>query len=98
MWAQTSAQPDRQCGLDSRGPHRHDDVAPSTRRYRPSTRLVSAVEWVDRRAEPPPRNGYFGASTGAGGALVAAGRQGQRIRPSCRGEAVRIWPVLLFPW
>ncbi len=83
-------------------PPRHDDVAPSTRRYRPSTRLVSAVEWVDRRAEPPPRIAYFGASTGAGGALVAAGRQGQRIaaivsrggRPDLAGAAL---PLVTAP-
>jgi dienelactone hydrolase len=41
-------------------------------------RLVAAVDWVDRRGEQPAL-GYFGASTGAAGALVAAVRQGSRI-------------------
>ncbi len=45
-------------------------------------RLVAAVDWVDRRGEQRgnrPALGYFGASTGAAGALVAAVRQGSRI-------------------
>jgi putative phosphoribosyl transferase len=56
-------------------------------------RLVAAVDWVDRRLEAP-QVGYFGASTGAAGALVAAVRQGSRIsavvsrggRPDLAGE------------
>jgi dienelactone hydrolase len=67
-----------------------------------ATRLVSAVAWVDRRLESPPRIGYFGASTGAGGALVAAARQGQRIfaivsrggRPDLAGAAL---PLVTAP-
>jgi putative phosphoribosyl transferase len=67
-----------------------------------ATRLVMAVEWVDGRAEPAPRIGYFGASTGAGGALVAAVRQGQRIsaivsrggRPDLAGPAL---PLVTAP-
>jgi putative phosphoribosyl transferase len=43
-----------------------------------ATRLVAAVEWADHRLESPSI-GYFGASTGAAGALVAAVRQGSRI-------------------
>ena len=41
-------------------------------------RLVATVDWVDGRGERPAL-GYFGASTGAAGALVAAVRQGSRI-------------------
>jgi putative phosphoribosyl transferase len=41
-------------------------------------RLVAAVDWVDQHTASPPV-GYFGASTGAAGALVASVRQGARI-------------------
>lgn len=41
-------------------------------------RLIAAVDWVDRRADRPPL-GYFGASTGGAGALVASVRQGPRV-------------------
>ena len=43
-----------------------------------ANRLVAAVEWVDRYTAPPAV-GYFGASTGAAGALVASVRQRSRI-------------------
>jgi dienelactone hydrolase len=67
-----------------------------------ATRLVAAVQWVDDRLAAPPRIGYFGASTGAGGALVAAGRQGRRIsaivsrggRPDLAGAAL---PLVTVP-
>jgi dienelactone hydrolase len=41
-------------------------------------RLVAVVDWVDRRGDQPAL-AYFGASTGAAGALVAAVRQESRI-------------------
>jgi dienelactone hydrolase len=44
-----------------------------------ATRLVAAVEWIDGQVDPRPAVGYFGASTGAAGALVAAVRQENRI-------------------
>jgi pimeloyl-ACP methyl ester carboxylesterase len=67
-----------------------------------ASRLVTAVDWVDGRLQPPPRIGYFGASTGAGAALVAAVRQGQRIsaivsrggRPDLAGAAL---PLVTAP-
>ncbi|GAA1987178.1 dienelactone hydrolase family protein [Catenulispora subtropica] len=43
-------------------------------------RLIAAVEWIERRPTPDPRSiGYFGASTGAAAALIAAAEQGDRI-------------------
>jgi dienelactone hydrolase len=65
-------------------------------------RLIAAVDWVDGRVEPPPRMGYFGASTGAAAALVAAVRQGERIsavvsrggRPDLAGDAL---PLVTVP-
>jgi dienelactone hydrolase len=65
-------------------------------------RLVASVEWVDGRVEPPPRLGYFGASTGAAGALVAAVRQRERIaavvsrggRPDLAGDLL---PLVTAP-
>ncbi len=43
-------------------------------------RLAAAVDWLDGQPPlRPERVGYFGASTGAAGALVAAARQGERI-------------------
>jgi dienelactone hydrolase len=44
-----------------------------------ANRLVAAVEWVDGQVASRPAIGYFGASTGAAGALVAAVRQENRI-------------------
>jgi dienelactone hydrolase len=65
-------------------------------------RLVASVEWVDGHAQPPPRLGYFGASTGAAGALVAAVRQRERIaavvsrggRPDLAGDLL---PLVTAP-
>jgi putative phosphoribosyl transferase len=43
-------------------------------------RLVGAVGWLTTQPDPHPgARGYFGASTGAAGALVAAARQGDQI-------------------
>jgi putative phosphoribosyl transferase len=43
-------------------------------------RLIGTVTWLDQQAELAPlRIGYFGASTGAAAALVAATRQPDRI-------------------
>jgi pimeloyl-ACP methyl ester carboxylesterase len=65
-------------------------------------RLVDAVEWIDARTAPRPAIGYFGASTGAAGALVAAVRQGDRIaavvsrggRPDLAGDVL---PLVTAP-
>jgi pimeloyl-ACP methyl ester carboxylesterase len=65
-------------------------------------RLIAAVEWVDGRVEPPPGMAYFGASTGAAGALVAAVRQQERIsavvsrggRPDLAGDLL---PLVTAP-
>jgi pimeloyl-ACP methyl ester carboxylesterase len=65
-------------------------------------RLVASVEWVDGRVEPAPILGYFGASTGAAGALVAAVRQRERIsavvsrggRPDLAGDLL---PLVTAP-
>lgn len=60
-------------------------------------RLVGAARWLDGLDVPvPPAIGYFGASTGAAAALVAAARQGERIgavvsrggRPDLAGDAL----------
>jgi pimeloyl-ACP methyl ester carboxylesterase len=60
-------------------------------------RLVFAVEWIDRQPELSYlRLGFFGASTGAAAALVAAARLGDRIaavvsrggRPDLAGQAL----------
>lgn len=59
-------------------------------------RLVRSVDWLDGQGMGHLRVGYFGASTGAGAALVAAARQGSRIgavvsrggRPDLAGEAL----------
>lgn len=49
-------------------------------------RLQGASEWVGGFAGRDLRIGYFGASTGAAGALLAASRQGHAIRAVvCRG-------------
>src|SRR3954452_18026833 len=42
-------------------------------------RLVRAVDWLDDEAVDPPPIGYFGATTGAGAALLAAAQQYDRI-------------------
>ena len=45
-----------------------------------SGRLVAAVDWLERRQTPDPVSiGYFGASTGAAAALIAAAEQPDRI-------------------
>jgi dienelactone hydrolase len=71
-----------------------------------ATRLVAAVDWVDGQVAPPLRIGYFGASTGAAGALVAAVRQEHRIsaivsrggRPDLAGDVLPLVraPTLLI--
>jgi putative phosphoribosyl transferase len=58
--------------------------------------VVSAVAWLDGSAARNLGVGYFGASTGAAAALVAAARQGDRIgavvsrggRPDLAGDAL----------
>ena len=61
-----------------------------------ATRLVAANDWV--AAEPATRLlpvGYFGASTGAAAALIAAARRGERVRAVVsRGGR----PDLAGPW
>ncbi|MFZ5853412.1 MAG: dienelactone hydrolase family protein [Chloroflexota bacterium] len=61
-----------------------------------ATRLLAATDWV--AAEPATRLlpvGYFGASTGAAAALIAAARRGERIRAVVsRGGR----PDLAGPW
>jgi dienelactone hydrolase len=43
-------------------------------------RLLDATEWIERRSDTGRlRIGYFGASTGAGAALIAAANAGERI-------------------
>jgi dienelactone hydrolase len=70
-------------------------------------RLVVAVDWLDARPELRPESiGYFGASTGAAAALVAAARQRVRItaivsrggRPDLAGDALSLVnaPTLLI--
>ena len=70
-------------------------------------RLVGAVDWLDSHLEHPAGAlGYFGASTGAAGALVAAARQPERIgavvsrggRPDLAGDMLPIVqaPTLLI--
>jgi pimeloyl-ACP methyl ester carboxylesterase len=60
-------------------------------------RLIDAVRWIDRDARLSPLPlGLFGASTGAGAALVAAAQLGDRVgavvsrggRPDLAGEAL----------
>ena len=60
-------------------------------------RLVAATRWLDERPETRGRRvGYFGASTGAGAALVAAARSPERVsavvsrggRPDLAGDAL----------
>lgn len=61
-------------------------------------RLVAAVDWLGERPEAPSLPvGLFGASTGAGAALVAAAARPQRVgatvsrggRPDLAGDALR---------
>lgn len=70
-------------------------------------RLMVAVDWLDRQPDLKDRGvGYFGASTGAAAALVAAARQGGRIgaivsrggRPDLAGDALSavMAPTLLI--
>ena len=63
-------------------------------------RLIGATHWVMRR--PDLQNlaiGYFGASTGAGAALVAAARLPGVVRRWFLAEAGRILQETLFaPW
>lgn len=70
-------------------------------------RLVAATRWLGRQEETRDmRLGYFGASTGAAAALVAAARLGKKIgalvsrggRPDLAGEALAAvrCPVLLI--
>jgi dienelactone hydrolase len=72
-----------------------------------ASRLVTATDWALRRPELAGlRIGYFGASTGAGAALVAAGRMRRAIaavvsrggRPDLAGEALDLVeaPTLLI--
>lgn len=70
-------------------------------------RLIDVVQWIDRRSDLSKLPlGLFGASTGAGAALVAAARMGERIsavvsrggRPDLAAQAldaVRV-PTLLI--
>jgi putative phosphoribosyl transferase len=60
-------------------------------------RLTAATEWLAQRPESAQcRIGYFGASTGAGAALRAAGERGERVsavvsrggRPELAGDAI----------
>jgi len=46
-----------------------------------ASRLIAAVAWLDEQPELARLNlGYFGASTGAAAALLAAARPGSRVR------------------
>jgi len=59
-------------------------------------RLLSATGWLDRTAAYRPALGYFGASTGAAAALLAASQLGDRVgaivsrggRPDLAGAAL----------
>ena len=68
-----------------------------------ANRLVAAVEWISARSDLTPASiGYFGASTGAAGALAAAARQRDQIgavvsrggRPDLAGELL---PLVTAP-
>jgi len=72
-----------------------------------ANRLVGAVDWAVSQPDVRPASlGYFGASTGAAGALVAAARQGAQIaavvsrggRPDLAGELLPLVsaPTLLI--
>ena len=62
-------------------------------------RLAAATTWVRGRHEArAARIGYFGASTGAAAALLAAADQrGARCRRWCRGVVVPTWPWRACP-
>lgn len=72
-----------------------------------SGRLIAAVDWLERRPDLHPRSlGYFGASTGAAAALIAAAEQPDSIgavvsrggRPDLAGPALSLVtaPTLLI--
>jgi putative phosphoribosyl transferase len=76
---------------DEQGAEHHFDIA------RMADRLGAATAWLEDRAETRHlRVGYFGASTGAAAALVAASRAPGRVhaivsrggRPDLAGEAL----------
>ena len=61
-------------------------------------RLQDAADWL--RSDPAPQSlslGYFGASTGAGAALVAAENRGSVRRPRTRLAAADLPGALLRP-
>lgn len=77
--------------VDARSGHLRFDIALL------AGRLVSAVAWLDAQEELGQLSvGYFGASTGAAAALMAAARQGDRVgavvsrggRPDLAGDAL----------
>ena len=52
-----------------------------------------AARWLgEQPGNPLPALGYFGASTGAAAALVAAARKPAGSRRSCPGAAAPTWP------
>jgi dienelactone hydrolase len=61
-----------------------------------AARLVAATEWLAARPGTPPELGYFGASTGAAAALIAAAELPHAVRavvsrggrPDLAGEAL----------
>ena len=58
-------------------------------------RLLVATSWLERSDQPPSSVGYFGASTGAAAALIAAARQPEGISAVVsRGGR----PDLAGPW
>jgi pimeloyl-ACP methyl ester carboxylesterase len=86
--------------------HGHGDTAPPYDVDELANRLVAAVEWIDAQPHQPASVGYFAASTGVAGALVAAVRQGERIsavvsragRPDLAGDVLPLVsaPTLLI--
>ena len=63
-----------------------------------AARLTSATEWLAQQPDTAMRTiGYFGASTGAGAALVAAADRGTRLARSCRAGGGRTSPGPLWP-
>jgi hypothetical protein len=62
-------------------------------------RLVDAVRWLDHQPVVSGLPlGLFGASTGAGAALMAAVRLGDRWRPSCLVADVRTLRAPAWTW
>src|SRR5215208_6308475 len=72
-----------------------------------ASRLAGATDWlIENPSTQDPRVGYFGASTGAGAALVAAAKRPEVVdavvsrggRPDLAGEALRrvVAPTLLI--